>query len=227
LKISCVIVEDEPVSRSILERYCDKHAGLELQASFPAAEPALEFLKTCEVDIVFLDVMLPGINGFEFLDQLPVSPRVILTTSDTSFAFTAFQYNVTDYLKKPITYFRFEEAIDKARESGLRPAAGKDVFVKSEGKYIKMHYADILYMESMGDYVKYVTLNGDHLTHGTLKATEARLDAEQFMKVHRCYIVNLKAVKGVNDKMIRIGEAQIPVSKTCWPELLRRLNIAR
>jgi DNA-binding LytR/AlgR family response regulator len=230
LKISCIIVEDEPLSSNILERYCSKHPDLELAASFPAAEPALEFLKTTETSIVFLDVQLPGINGFEFLDQLPFSPKIILTTSDTSFAFTAFQYHVTDYLKKPISYPRFEAAVAKAMSAGILQDAGKsgnDLFIRSEGKYVRMNYADILYIESMGDYVKYVTPTGEHITHNTLKNAFTTLDHQQFMKVHRCYIVRLEKVTDVTDKVLRVGTIEIPVSKNCKTELQQRLHINR
>lgn len=226
--IRCVIVEDESLSRGILEKYCAVHPELELLAAFPAAEPALEFLKTNETDLVFLDVMLPGINGFEFLDQLPLSPRVILTTSDTSYAFTAFEYHVTDYLKKPISHKRFEESVEKAKESGIGQAKnGRDVFIKSEGKYMRLQYADILYIESMGDYVRYVTDKGEHITHSTLKAVEAKLDEQFFLKVHRCYIVNMKTVTDLVDNMLQIGSRQVPISKSCRPEVMKRLKIAK
>jgi DNA-binding LytR/AlgR family response regulator len=213
----------------VLELFCRKHGQLVLLASFEAAEPALEFLKTTKTDILFLDVMLPGLNGFEFLDQLPFLPKVILTTSDTRFAYTAFEYQVTDYLKKPIAYPRFEAAVNKALDSGIpRPDTGaEDIFVRSEGKFIRLNYAGILYIESMGDYVKYITADGEYITHSTLKAVESKLDNQLFMKVHRCYIVNLKQVKDVTDKILRIGNAEIPISKNCKTELQQRLNINR
>ena len=227
MKISCIIVEDEPVSRLVLERFCQKHPGLSLSASFPAAEPALDFLKTHETDIVFLDIQLPGINGFEFLDQVPFMPKVILTTNDTGYAFTAFQYHVADYLKKPFSYPRFEAAINKARDGGLAKKSNppEDVFIRSEGRYIRLNYTDILYVESMGDYVKYVTADGGYITHSTFKNAVEKLPGELFMKIHRCYIVNLKRVSDVADNHVWLGSTEIPVSKAVKSVLLQRLNI--
>lgn len=227
LKTRCIIVEDDAVSRTVLERFCEKHPQLLLSGSFPAAEPALEFLKNNETEIIFLDVMLPGINGFEFLDQLPVLPKVILTTSETGFAFTAFEYHVTDYLKKPISYPRFEAAIGKATGHAVAAAQGEEVFIKSGGQYIRLSYTEILYVESMGDYVKYVTTTQEYITHSTLKNTEAQLPPQLFMKIHRCYIINLKQVQHIADNLAVIGNAKIPVSKAIKAELLQRLNITR
>jgi DNA-binding LytR/AlgR family response regulator len=210
-----------------LERFCEKHEGLLLSGSFPAAEPALEYLKSNETDLIFLDVMLPGINGFEFLDQLPFFPKVILTSSDTGFAFTAFQYRVTDYLKKPFSYPRFEEAVNRAsRKAGANnPVPEGELFIRAEGHYIRLHLTDILYVESMGDYVKYVTTSGEHVTHSTLKNAGVKLPEQQFMKVHRCYIVNLKQVAGVKDNVLLMTHHEVPVSKPLKAELLQRLNI--
>ncbi|MBL7729044.1 MAG: response regulator transcription factor [Dinghuibacter sp.] len=227
MKTRCIIVEDDAVPRLVLERFCERHPQLELAGSFPTAEQALEFLQHNETDIIFLDVMLPGINGFEFLDQLPFLPKVILTTSDTSFAFTAFEYHVTDYLKKPLSYPRFEAAIGKAVGQPVAAEQEDELFIRSEGQYVRLYFPEILYVESMGDYVKYVTAGKEYITHSTLKNTEAQLPPHLFMKIHRCYIVNLKQVGNIADNMAQVGSAKIPVSKAIKAELLQRLNIAR
>ena len=108
MKLKCIIVDDEPLARNFLERYCKKQGSLEVMGLFPDSETALNYLTGNEIDILFLDVEMPGHTGFELLDKLQYMPKVILTTSKTDYAFDAFQYNVTDYLKKPISYNRFQ-----------------------------------------------------------------------------------------------------------------------
>ena len=207
MKLKCIIVDDEPLARSFLERYCQKLGTLEVMGSFPDAESALNYLTCNEIDILFLDVEMPGSNGFQLLDQLLYMPKVILTTSKTEYAFDAFQYNVTDYLKKPISFNRFQEAVNKITESLIntivKPTAD-DIFIKTEGKFIRLSYQDILYIESMGDYVKYFTQAKYYLTYSTLKAVEEKMNAKEFMKVHRSYIVNLRKIKDIQDNSIVI-----------------------
>lgn len=230
MNIRCIIVEDEPMARNFLEKYCEKSGQLDVLGSFPEAGEAINFLRTHEVDLIFLDVEMPGINGFELLDQLLYLPKVILTTSKTEYAFTAFQYSVTDYLKKPIQYSRFQEALYKVRDS--LPEAGKeekepdeDIFIKADGKFVRLQYQDILFIESMGDYVKYVTAIKKYTTHSTLKAVEEKIDKRQFLKVHRSFIVNLRKIKDIQDNSLVIEGNVIPISKAHKSEVMERLNI--
>ncbi|HEY5409002.1 MAG TPA: LytTR family DNA-binding domain-containing protein [Ginsengibacter sp.] len=229
MKLKAVIVDDEPMARSFLERYCEKNGNLDVAGSFPNAETALDYLKSNEIDILFLDVEMPGITGFQLLDQMLYLPRIILTSSKTDYAFDAFQYNVADYLKKPFTYTRFHEAICKISNIGNNTKAvskQEDIFIKSEGKYVRLNYDDILYIESVGDYVKYFTASKHYLTHSTLKAVEEKMNREQFMKVHRSYIVNLGKIKDIEDHSLVIEGKVIPISKVLKSEVLQRINLA-
>lgn len=227
MKFKCIIVDDEPLARSFLERYCEKQGNLEVMGSFPESETALNFLAGNEIDILFLDVEMPGDTGFELLDKLQYMPKVILTTSKTDYAFDAFQYNVTDYLKKPISFNRFLESINKITESlnNTTVETNKDdIFIKTDGKFIRLSYQDILYIESMGDYVKYFTLAKHYLTHSTLKAVEEKMNPKQFMKVHRSYIVNMSKIKDIQDNSIVIETKVIPISKALKPDVMIRIN---
>ena len=229
MKLKAVIVDDEPMARSFLERYCEKNGNLDVAGSFPNAETALDYLKSNEIDILFLDVEMPGITGFQLLDQMLYMPRIILTSSKTDYAFDAFQYHVADYLKKPFTYTRFHEAICKIANIGNNTKAvskQEDIFIKSEGKYVRLNYDDILYIESVGDYVKYFTASKHYLTHSTLKAVEEKMNREQFMKVHRSYIVNLGKIKDIEDHSLVIEGKVIPISKVLKSEVLQRINLA-
>jgi len=229
MKLNCIIVDDEPLSRSFLENYCERSKQLTVQGSFANAEDALEFLRKTEIDLVFLDVEMPGINGFQLLDQLPYMPKVIMTTSKTDYAFTAFEYKVTDFLKKPIQYNRFMDAIRKVIEIFETTTAhpeDNDVFIKSEGKYTRLNYDDILFIEGMGDYVKYVTSSKKYVTHSTMKAVEEKMQKHHFLKVHRSFIVNIKKIKDIQDNSLVIEGNVIPISKSNKNEVLERLRIS-
>jgi two-component system, LytTR family, response regulator LytT len=235
MKLKVIIVDDEPMSRSFLERYCQKNGGLEVKGSFENAETALNYLHKNEVDILFLDVEMPNLSGFQLLDQLLYMPRVILTTSKTDYAFDAFQYGVADYLKKPITFNRFQEAIAKLKESVNNTAvtaAAKptdtvmdEIFIKSDGKLTRLNFQEILYIESLGDYVKYFTATKNYVTLSTLKAVEEKMVGNKFMKVHRSYIVNLQKIKDIQDNTLVIEGKVIPISKSLKSEVMNRINV--
>ncbi len=228
MKFKCIIVDDEPLARNFLERYCLKHGALEVMGSFPDSESALNYLTCNEIDVLFLDVEMPGSSGFDLLDKLLYMPKVILTTSKAEYAFNAFQYNVTDYLKKPITFNRFQEAINKITEAlnnTIVETTLEDIFIKTEGKFIRLSYEDILYIESMGDYVKYFTHAKYYLTHSTLKAVEEKMNTKQFMKVHRSYIVNLRKIKDIQDNSLVIEGKVIPISKAFKQGVMVRINV--
>jgi DNA-binding LytR/AlgR family response regulator len=228
MKSKAIIVDDEPLARSFLERYCEKNGNLEVAGSFPSATTALEFLKLNEIDILFLDVEMPDITGFQMLDQLQYMPKIILTTSKTDYAFDAFQYNVADYLKKPFTFNRFQEAVAKVIDKDIvtkTEAKQDDIYIKSEGKFTRLNYHDILYIESVGDYVKYITNSKHYLTHSTLKAVEEKMNRDHFMKVHRSFIVNLHKIKDIQDYSLVIEGKVIPISKVHKPDVMQRIKV--
>mgnify|MGYP003812024783 CR=1 FL=1 len=227
MKLKCVIVDDEPLARSFLERYCEKQGAIEVMGAYPDTASALSYLSSNEIDVLFLDVEMPGETGFGLLDKLIYMPKVILTTSKTDYAFDAFQYNVTDYLKKPISYNRFLESIQKITDSlkhDIVEMAKDDIFIKSDGKFVRLNFEDILYIESNGDYVKYFTPTQYYLAHGTLKAVEEKMDPKQFMKVHRSYIVNMSKIKDIQDNSILINSKVIPISKALKSNVMTRIN---
>lgn len=235
MKLKVIIVDDEPMSRSFLERYCEKNGDLEVKGSFENAETALDYLHKNEIDILFLDVEMPDLSGFQLLDQLLYMPKVILTTSKTDYAFDAFQYGVADYLKKPITFNRFQEAIAKLKESVNNTAVTAavkptdtvidEIFIKSDGKLTRLNFQEILYIESLGDYVKYFTSTKNYVTLSTLKAVEEKMVGNKFMKVHRSYIVNLQKIKDIQDNTLVIEGKVIPISKSLKSEVMNRINV--
>ena len=227
MSISCIIVEDDKISALHLQRMIEQEPSLTLAGAFMNADDALLFLAQEMVDLIFLDVEMPDVNGFQLLDQLPYRPYVILTTSKTEYAFTAFQYSVTDYLKKPITLPRFKEAIKKIEPfiAKQKDNNANDIFIRADGKLIRLHNNEICFVEALGDYVKFVTEHKNYLSLTTLKSIEEKLNDEMFLKVHRSYIINTKKINDIEDNTVLIGKHVIPISKAHRKLVMDKLNI--
>ncbi len=192
-------------------------------------EEALQFLNHQSVDLLFLDVEMPGATGFELLDRLAYSPKVILTTSKTEYAYNAFEYNVSDFLKKPFTYQRFLEAVQKVTaptpENNVNSTATDHIFIKTDGKLIRLNNSDILFIESMGDYVKFVSTDKKYITHNTIKNLEEKVNKQCFLKTHRSYIINVDKIDDIRENLLFIKGNEIPISKAHRSEVMKRLNI--
>lgn len=233
MKIKSIIVEDIQVAADFLRKFCEKSGKVDVLGHFMNVEDALAFLNQNVVDLIFLDVEMPGATGFDLLDRISYSPKVILTTSKTEYAFNAFQYNVADYLKKPFTYQRFLESIQKiesnsngtSNDIGSAKVDQDHLFIKVDTKLIKLQNTDILFVESMGDYVKFVTPNKKYVTLNTIKNLEEKLDKATFLKVHRSYLVNLTKIDDLDGNILLIQGNQVPISKGHRDEVLKRLNI--
>lgn len=229
MNLTCIIVEDEPMSRKSLQRLCEQHNSLEVLGVFDNATPALDFLAEHEIDLIWLDVEMPGLSGFDLLEQLPAIPYVILTTSKIEYAFEAFQYNVTDYLKKPITLPRFNIAVEKVLELHARPKTNssderKEIYIKTDGRYIRLPFDSISYIENTGDYVKIFTTTQTHVVYTTMKYLEEKLGL-QFLRVHRSFIVHLDKIIDIEDNTLVVNNKVIPISRANKPELMNRLNL--
>jgi DNA-binding LytR/AlgR family response regulator len=227
--LSCVIVEDLQVAADYLTRCCEKSGLFEVKGHFPNVEEALQFLNQQSVDLLFLDVEMPGATGFELLDRLAYSPKVILTTSKTEYAYNAFEYNVSDFLKKPFTYQRFLEAVQKitapTTENNVNSTATDHIFIKTDGKLIRLNNSDILFIESMGDYVKFVSTDKKYITHNTIKNLEEKVNKQCFLKTHRSYIINVDKIDDIRENLLFIKGNEIPISKAHRSEVMKRLNI--
>jgi DNA-binding LytR/AlgR family response regulator len=221
-------VEDLQVAADFLKKCCEKSGQVEVKNHFSNVSDALAYLNENSVDLLFLDVEMPGATGFELLDQLAYSPRVILTTSKPEYAYDAFEYNVTDFLKKPFTYQRFAESLQKVTataDSTPATVSIDHIFIKTEGKLVRLNNDDILYIESMGDYVRFVTADKKYVTHNTIKNLEDKVNRDSFMKVHRSYIINISKIDDIRENDLFIKGNEIPVSKAHRGEVMKRLNI--
>lgn len=247
--LACVIIDDNEINRLTLERSVERHDQLTLAASFPDAVEALTYFNAGgRADVLLLDIEMPHISGLELVKLLPEpKPAVILVTTHASFAVDAFELRVLDYLVKPVGYARFCQAIARVAEQ-YRPvpappapeplvvaepaspapsdisATGTDMFVKTNGKLLRINFADVLYIEALSTYVVLVTEKHKHIVGGTLKSIEERLPFRHFVRVHRSYIVNLHRVEAMADNMLKLGQHEVPVSRPYQEEFTQRLR---
>ena len=229
MNLTCIVVDDELMARKSLERLCEQHSSLTVVGTFSNASDALAFLADQEVDLIWLDVEMPGGSGLDMLEKLPVIPAVVFTTSKTEYAFDAFQYQVVDYLKKPITQSRFDVAVSKVLKlsatNRVRPATEpQEIYVKADGRYVRLPFDSISYIENMGDYVKIFTSSQTHIVYSTMKSLEEKLGSP-FLRVHRSYIVPLNKIVDIEENTLVVMGKVIPISRANKSELMNRLNL--
>ncbi len=227
--LNCIIVDDDLMARKGLERLCTKSELLNTIGICENATAALELLSKEPIDLIFLDIEMPEITGIEFLENAVSLPQVIFTTSNTEYAYEAYNYQVTDFLKKPITYPRFKQAVEKAyaihEKNNAYKANAQEVYVREDGRFVRIPFDHILYFENVGDYIRVKTVDGSHIMHGTLKGIDGKLDNPQFLKVHRSFIVNLSKIKDIEENTLVIEKKVIPISRANKPVLMGKLNL--
>jgi len=180
---------------------------------------------------LLLDIEMPGMSGIELLNSLPYLPQIIFTTNKQEYAYEAFEYDVTDFLKKPILPNRLIKSIEKAVERNRRlnniaiESSSNEIYVKSEKKYIRVPFEDIHYLENAGDYVKIITDTITHVVHGSLKSIDNRIAHPRFLKIHRSFIVNLGRIKDIEEGSLVIGSKVIPISRAHRPLLMKSINV--
>jgi DNA-binding LytR/AlgR family response regulator len=225
-----MIVDDDIMAQKLLERLCRKIESLNVVQICANGKEALDSLLIEPIDLIFLDIEMPEMTGIEFLHHAVSLPQIIFTTCKTEYAFEAFECDaVIDYLKKPITFSRFQKAVEKALEIHKKNDAyrtnANEVYVREDGRLIRIPHEDILYFENVGDYVCVKTNTSSHIIHRTLKGIDAKLTNSQFLKVHRSFIVNLTKIKDIEDGTLVIGRKVIPISRVNKPILMGKLNL--
>ena len=246
MKLNCIAVDDESMGRKMLEENIRQIPFLELVKTCKNAFEAMEAIQNDKIDLIFLDIQMPGMLGTKFLQSLPEKPMVIFVTAYSNYAVESYDLDVIDYLMKPVSLERFAKAAFKAldehqkRQALLNPTASplqtKAIedqpdffFVNVEYSLVKIQTKDITHIEGMKDYVKIYLASARKpvLTKSTLKAIEEKLPAQGFMRVHKSYIVNLAKIESIRNREIKIGEAEIPVGEGNWEELMKALNYSR
>jgi DNA-binding LytR/AlgR family response regulator len=226
--LKCAIVDDSTLQRLSIVRLIENHPALDLVAEYNNAIEAKMGLAESEIDLIFLDIEMPILSGFDLLDGLTVKPQVIFVTGKTKYAFKAFDYDAVDYLRKPISKERFLNAVHKAITNyKLKNDEGYDeedfIFVKSNLKKRKVFLNELRYIEALGDYVKLVTEHDAFVVLSTMKAFEALLPPERFLRIHKSYIVNLDKVERYNSKVIELDKEQLPLSRNRKADLVEAL----
>jgi len=232
--IRCLVVDDEPPAREIIRRYIEEVPTLGLVSECSNALQAFAVLQQQTVDLLFLDIRMPQLNGNDFLKTLKNPPKIILTTAYSQYALESYELDVVDYLMKPIRFDRFLKAVNKAFPDGngkRETVAAKDdkqteafVYFRADRKMVKVMLPDILYIESMKDYIKVFTTNGTVITKQSISSAEEMLPDASFVRVHRSYIVSLNKIKTFTSELIEIGDAEIPIGKLYRNGVLKMLQ---
>ncbi|MGN0234472.1 MAG: LytR/AlgR family response regulator transcription factor [Bacteroidaceae bacterium] len=234
-KITCAIVDDEPLARALLESYVRKTPFLVLKGQHDSASSALHDLISDPVDVVFLDIQMPDLDGLQFSHMLPSSTRVVFTTAFSEYAVEGFRVNALDYLKKPINYNEFLESVNKAlawfNPSTSSPnihvrqdlnSMGGFIYVKSDYKLVQISLDKLLYVEGVKDYLKIYVEDGEPvMTLMSLKMLEEKLPYPRFMRIHRSYLVQVNKVASINKSVLTIGQEQLPIGEAYKDELQR------
>ncbi len=226
----CVILDDEPLAVDLLKSYVERTEGLFIAHAGTNVFEAIQFIQKNKIDIIFLDVQMPELTGLQVLKIIGTEYQVIFTTAYTEYALDGYEFNITDYLLKPISYERFVKAVDKTQRSIETPQPSESsspndfIFIKTDSKMVKVGLQDILFAEGLKDYISIHTSTEKLITLMTLKALEALLPERQFIRVHKSYIIALNKIDSIERNRIFIGEAVIPVGETYREIFLKRIQ---
>ncbi|OFY60241.1 MAG: DNA-binding response regulator [Bacteroidetes bacterium RBG_19FT_COMBO_42_10] len=232
--MNCIIVDDDKMSCKILEGYVNKSTSLNLIGTFSDSVEARNILtKRQDIDLIILDIQMPEMDGFDFIGSLDYPPNIIIVSAAEEYAVKAFDFNVVDYLLKPVSYGRFCKAIDKTiRYYSHKEAANtgdEEIFIKKSSSLVKLKLKDIIYIEALENYVT-LTTNDDRFTiHFTMKAIENQLPSGIFIRVHRSYIINKSMIQTIKENSLDliVGDSlkSIPVGKSFRDTLLNDINV--
>jgi DNA-binding LytR/AlgR family response regulator len=222
--IRCAIIDDEPIARQILDDFINQDERLQPAGNYKNAKEALKGIMLQPVELVFLDINMPGLTGFQFLKTMTNPPAVIFTTAYREHAMEGFEANAIDYLLKPIAIERFLLSVNKAwkflrsatTESTDIPAVKENedfFFVKADGGLVKILFEEILFIEALKEYVKIVTKEKSVITYHTISGLEEKLPSGKFYRIHRSYIVNIKAISSIEGFIVKIGKVELPISR--------------
>lgn len=218
-KLSCMIVDDEPVARKILQEFVEQVPFMDLQGKFENAIKAEAFLQSNTVDIILLDIEMPKVSGLQFLQKMNLESMVILTTAFPQYALEGYELNIIDYLLKPFAFSRFLKAVHKAKDfheiktrQSSTPVSSY-IFIKSEKRIEKVELSDILFAESVGNYVSIFTERKRIMAYLTMKSLESQLPSTEFIKIHQSYLVNATKIQAIEGNEIRISSHSLPMSR--------------
>lgn len=235
--MNCIIIDDDKLSIKIIEEFVGRTEGLHLVGSFSSAVGAMNFLNQPDaekVDLIFLDIEMPEMSGIEFLESLDIIiPQVIIYSSQEKYALESYEYDVTDYLLKPVQFGRFIKAVNRARERFDKKESpvkeSTEIFIKNNGSLVRIKYDDILWIEALENYVVLNTFSEKYTIHFTMKAIADKMPSDRFMRIHRSFIVNFSKIKVIEDNSVLIktdsGTKVIPIGKSYRDKLMNDINL--
>jgi len=228
MSLNCLAIDDEPLALDIIEDYVTKVPFLNLVGKFTDPVEATTLLQKGNVHLIFLDIQMPGLTGLEFLNTLERKPAVIFTTAYDKYAVESYDFNTIDYLLKPISFDRFLKAANKANEVLSSEGDGTDnkfIFIKADYKIHKIATDDIAYVEGYKDYVRIYTPEKRYVTRESMKNMETLLSKDQFLRIHRSYIISIEKFSAIEGNMIILGEEKLPIGKSYKEQVMKHFNL--
>lgn len=231
--MNCIVVDDNKLSRTAIQQLIEQVDFLELKKECEDPLEAFNFIKSEPVDLVFLDIEMPGMSGIEMIKNLEKKPIIIFITAKPEYALEAFELNVADYMVKPVTLSRFMVAASRAKDMfesisqkiELSEKNKEYIFVRSNSVLTKIKMKDIIYVQALGDYVNIFTPEKRHTVHITLRGMEEKLGKDKFYRLHRSYLVSLDHVDSIEDGTAYIGQHPLPIGEQFKKVLLKKLNL--
>ena len=228
MSLNCLAIDDEPLALDIIEDYVTKIPFLNLVGKVIDPVEATTILQKGNVDLIFLDIQMPGLTGLEFLNTLERKPAVIFTTAYDKYAVESYDFNTIDYLLKPISFDRFLKAANKANEVlslGGDSTDNKFIFIKADYKIHKIATDAIAYVEGYKDYVRIYTPEKRYVTRESMKNMEGLLSKDQFLRIHRSYIISVDKFSAIEGNMIILGEEKLPIGKSYKEQVMKYFNL--
>lgn len=238
-KINCLVIDDEPPARDVLKKYIAEVELLHLAGECSNAVETLSFLQNNQVELLFLDIKMPHILGTSFLRTLKNPPKVIFTTAYRKYALEGFDLNAVDFLLKPISFERFLQAVNKIMQLDIRVSINSSMaaetlpdqshpflYFRSDRKMVKVFLEDILFIESLKDYIKVVTVNKVIVSKQSISSLEEMLPKDSFIRAHRSYIIAMNKIDSYNTESIQIGKKEIPIGRLFKHDVNRKLNLS-
>ena len=231
--MKCIIVDDDLIALKLIKQLISKVPEIELVNEFTSAQDALDFINDKnKIDLIFLDIEMPQMSGLEFIRAQNHKAQIVLVSGHSGYAAEAFDYNVTDFLTKPLQFERFLKAVQKVKEiqenlrTSNRVNRTGDLYLKQGSRLVHINERDILYVEALADYVTVHCDSGDKFTIlSTMKSIEHKLSSEDFVRIHRSYIIRLEKIKAIEDDTVSIGPIILPISRSQKPVLFDKLHL--
>ncbi|MBK9356777.1 MAG: response regulator transcription factor [Bacteroidales bacterium] len=224
MSINCIVVDDTPLAVEKLEGFIAQVPHLNLLKSFNNGLEAISFIKTNPVDLVFLDIQMEQFSGLQFLDSLQNPPQIIIVSAYSQYAVSGFDHSVTDYLLKPYSFERFLKAVDKVKTDLETTSPKEYMFVKTEYRMERVNFSDILYIEGKGAYLRIITQKAKIMTLQNFQHMENLLPADNFMRIHKSFIVALNKIESIERNRIRIGSEIIPIGLSYRERFIKMIN---